>query len=103
MNTEQEKIDEHPDPVVLQPSKYVLQAESVVAVVLSVHDIGLHIDLDQMQPFEESVAAALIQANFGYEEQDPFVIHPNPLVVQFGKMLLQALSVVSVNGRNAQV
>ena len=37
VNTEQVKVDAHPAPVVLQPAKYVLQAASVVAVVLSVH------------------------------------------------------------------
>ena len=44
VNTEQEKIDAHPIPVVLQPCKYILQAVSEIAVVLSVHSIGLHID-----------------------------------------------------------
>ena len=37
VNIEQVKVDAHPVPVVLQPAKYVLQAESEVAVVLSVH------------------------------------------------------------------
>ena len=36
-NKEQIKVDAHPAPVVLQPAKYVLQAASDVAVVLSVH------------------------------------------------------------------
>ena len=67
VNTEQEKIDVHPLPVVLQPSKNVLQAASEVAVVLSLHNIGLHVDYDQIQPFKESVAAALMQANFEYD------------------------------------
>ena len=37
VNMEHENVEAHPSPVVLQPAKYVLQAASDVAVVLSVH------------------------------------------------------------------
>ena len=37
VNNEHVKVTAHPVPVVLQPAKYVLQAASEVAVVLSVH------------------------------------------------------------------
>ena len=51
VNDEQVKVDAHPAPFVLHPTKYVLQAASEVAVVLSVHKIGLQTELDQMQTF----------------------------------------------------
>lgn len=51
LNIEQVVVNAHPFPVVLQPAKYVLQAESDVAVVLSVHYIGLQTEFDQMQTF----------------------------------------------------
>ena len=37
VNNEHVKVKAHPVPVVLQPARYVLQAASEVAVVLSVH------------------------------------------------------------------
>ena len=37
VNVEQVNVAAHPVPVVLQPAKYVLQAASDVAVILSVH------------------------------------------------------------------
>lgn len=51
LNIEQVVVNAHPFPVVLQPAKYVLQAESDVAIVLSVHYIGLQTEFDQMQTF----------------------------------------------------
>ena len=37
VNDEHVKFEEHPAPVVLHPTKYVLHAASEAAVVLSVH------------------------------------------------------------------
>ena len=51
VNTEQVKVDTHPVPVVLQPAKNVLHAASEVAVVLSVHRIGLQTELAHIQAF----------------------------------------------------
>ena len=48
---EQVNVCAHPVPVVLQPARYVLQAASEVAVVLSVHKIGLQAEFDHMQTF----------------------------------------------------
>ena len=64
------------------PSKNLLQSVSVVAVVLSVHSIGLQTELDHMQAFCISVVEATLHADFGYVEHAPFVIHPIPAVVQ---------------------
>ena len=50
-----------------------------------------------------SVVYAGPQANWGYVEQAPFVMHPAPLVVQVEIIALQAPSVINVTGSNAQV
>ena len=46
--------------------------------------------------------AAGPQADLGYIEQAPFVMHPAPLVVQVEIIALQAPSVVNVTGSKAQ-
>ena len=51
VNTEHVNVAAHPAPVVLHPVKYVLQAASDVAVVLSVHNIGLQTEFYQIQTF----------------------------------------------------
>ena len=75
-------FDKHPIPGLRHPSKNLLQSASVVAVVLSVHSIGLQIEFDHMQAFWISVVEATPHADFGYVEHAPFVIHPIPPVVQ---------------------
>ena len=49
-----------------------------------------------------SVVAATPQAYLLYVEQAPFVTHPAPLVVQLGKIKLQALSDVNETGSKSQ-
>ena len=56
-----------------------------------------------MQTFCVSVVAAGPQANLGYVEQAPFVIHPAPLVVHVEMTALQELSDVNVTGSKAHV
>ena len=89
--------------MVLQPVKYVLQAESEVAVVLSVQTIDLQTELPQIHYFYVSVVAAGPQANLLYVGQAALVTHPAPLVVQVGRAAEQAESVVSVIGSRVQV
>ena len=50
-----------------------------------------------------SVVDAGPQANLGYDEQAPFVMHPAPFVVQVEIIAPQAPSVINVTGSNAQV
>ena len=103
MNTEHVNVSAHPAPVVLQPAKNVLHSLSEVALVLSVHAIGLQAESPQMQAFYVSVVAAGPQAYFGYVEQAPFVMHPAPLVVHVEIIALQSPSVFNFAGSNSQV
>ena len=103
VNDEHVSEFEHPNPDVLQPDRYVLQAESEVAVVLSEQTIGLQAEFAQIHNFYVSVVAASPQANLLYYEQAALVTHPAPLVVQVERAAEQAESVVSVTGNSAQV
>ena len=51
VNVEHDKELEHPRPDVLHPVKYVLQAASEVAVVLSEQTIGLQTEFAQVHNF----------------------------------------------------
>ncbi len=77
-------FDKHPIPIFRHPAKNLSQSASVVAIVLSVHSMGLQAEFYHIQAFWMSVDDATPQANFGYVEQAPFVIHPIPPAVQVG-------------------
>ena len=62
---EQGKFNKHPNPGVLHPAKNELQATSEVAIVLSVHSMGLQVEFDQIQNFYISVVWAIPHAYLG--------------------------------------